>query len=206
MSFPIRFLDLNFLMIVCFPSIGFLMRKGDDKENFSSLFCTNCFFAIFFAYFMYDLSFSELFAFKNLGNVIFSIFISSLLCLSFDFGLFYLKYKKIKITLISRKSTGLFLFVIILIPVMEELLFRVILKTVLFQFTENNIIYILLSSFAFSMNHLIYPKINVFTKFLWGIILSSAYLLTSNFIVPLMSHLLNNIVIYCVGYHMKERV
>ena len=88
---------------------------------------------------------------------------------------------------------------------MEEVLFRGLLCSALKLITYNRAIYVLLSSIAFSLNHIIYPKHNVFSKFLWGIILGCAYVITGNIVVPITSHIINNLVIYWIGYVQNKK-
>lgn len=202
----IRFLEVNYIMLICFPSLGYLLcTNGNDKENFSRTFCTNFVNILVFTYFLYPTNFS--FIFYPSFNFITLVWIvtSSVLCLSIDFGLYYVLYRKLKISVVSQKKFSIIILVIVLIPLMEEVLFRGLLCSALKLITYNRAIYVLLSSIAFSLNHIIYPKHNVFSKFLWGIILGCAYVITGNIVVPITSHIINNLVIYWIGYVQNKK-
>ena len=55
----IRFLEVNYIMLICFPSLGYLLcTNGNDKENFSRTFCTNFVNILVFTYFLYPTNFS----------------------------------------------------------------------------------------------------------------------------------------------------
>lgn len=197
----IHFLEVNYIMLICFPSLVYLLSPyGNDKENFSRSFCTNFVSIIIFTYFLYPKNLSSFLPTSFSFMTLIWIVVLSALCLFIDFGLYYVLYRKVKVSTVSQKNLAIVVLVVILIPIMEEILFRGLLRNALELLTPNKVIFILLSSFAFSLNHIIYSRYNVFSKFIWGIILGGAYVLTGNIAIPIISHIINNLVIYSIGY------
>jgi len=66
-------------------------------------------------------------------------------------------------------------------------------------------IIIILSSVAFGLNHLVYSKINVLTKMIWGCMFALLYYYTDNIFYPIFSHVLCNIIVFTIGKVWRQK-
>lgn len=202
----IRFLDFSILLLIVFPWIQVILR-GDviTRDSFGKIFTSSFVFVFVFFLFSYPTFWEQQKVTINLFYILLTL-ISSVVSLAFDFATFKIKYGVIKIRKIRDENKILFIFLMVLLPAMEEILFRGFLKEILYGFWDNNYLFIVVSSFAFALNHMIYAKLNILTKFFWGICFSLLYLTTGNIIYPIFSHIINNMIIYFVGKYKKGEV
>ncbi len=86
-----------------------------------------------------------------------------------------------------------------MIPVIEEILYLTCLYSLSIELNLPIFIFTILSSVGFGLCHFRYPKINVFTKMLWGLIFALFYLKTKSLYVPIIIHILNNGIILFIS-------
>ncbi len=60
-----------------------------------------------------------------------------------------------------------------------------------------------MSSISFGLGHFIYPKINIVTKTIWGLVFSVIYVLTGCIYIVIISHIINNLFLYLLGKTQK---
>jgi len=194
----IHFLNFCLGSMILFPASSCLLYKKVEKEKFGHVFTGSFIFLSVFFYYMYR----EVFSFTNSAPQPMFVLISvlvSIICIASESLIVLIKNKKFSVQRIKTDSLILLLFVLLVIPVMEEFLFRRYLFA-FFQSLDVHIsIIIILSSVAFGLNHLVYSKINVLTKMIWGCMFALLYYYTDNIFYPIFSHVLCNIIVFIIG-------
>lgn len=141
-----------------------------------------------------------------------NIFIIVILNILFSYGMIYLSYLILyfipdlyslftfSIGDQSIAFAGSLLSVILLAPIVEELLFRGIIFNKINDYFSLTVA-ILVSSFLFGISH---EFGGMFSAFVFGICMVMLYLKTSNILVPIFAHFLNNLfseIIYYLDYN-----
>lgn len=98
---------------------------------------------------------------------------------------------------------GLF-YLSFLVPLKEELLFRVILQRILYNITKHNFFSIILTSLFFSLAHRDFPYLLFY--FSMGYFLSSLYQKTEHIIYPILVHAMHNLSIVCSEYFIPDQL
>jgi membrane protease YdiL (CAAX protease family) len=62
-----------------------------------------------------------------------------------------------------------------------------------------------LSGLSFSLNHFPYPRINLVTKFFWGVFLMVLVFLTHNVLFAIIAHICSNIIILILEGLINDR-
>ena len=204
MSFSLtHFLDFNILILSMFPWIkGFLVEKKISKAAFSTAFISTFIFLFIYMYFTKANFIKNIFSSLSIREILISIMIS-LLCISSESVIFLLKYKKITFLKIEKDCFTVFLLLTLIIPAIEEFIFRGCIYCICEEYFNTKIPFILISSVCFGLNHIIYPKINIFTKFIWGILLSLEFIFFNNLFCTIITHILCNLFIYFMGKKQK---
>lgn len=102
-------------------------------------------------------------------------------------------------------SLGILFFAFIGIPVLEEILYIAALHVLCTDIGIHDYFFVLLSGLAFGLGHLRYPKINILTKTIWGIIFAALYILTKNIYMIIGAHMLNNSILALAGAIQRHR-
>lgn len=84
---------------------------------------------------------------------------------------------------------------LIQIVVFEEIIFRSILLTIVWKYTQSYPITLFITSFAYALNHCFFGLWSCITKFWWGIILCSVLWYTRNFVLICVIHIINDLII-----------
>lgn len=204
MSFSLtHFLDFNILILSMFPWIkGFLVEKKISKAAFSTAFISTSIFLFIYMYFTKANFIKNIFFSLSVREILISIMIS-LLCIGIEIVIFLLKYKKITFLKIEKDCFTVFLILTLIIPAIEEFIFRGCIYCICEEYFNTKIPFIFISSVCFGLNHIIYPKINIFTKFIWGILLSLEFIFFNNLFCTIITHILCNLFIYFMGKKQK---
>ena len=191
---PILFLNICLIITISFPwAKCCLYNCGTiEKESFGRVFLSSVFFIVVFFFFLYpDFYYSIIKKIRLTG--FFILILCTLLCIVSENIIFKIKYGTVlKITIPEKNS--ILILITFFIPIAEEIIFRGCYKYLLEIYQVPIIIYILFSSICFGLNHIIYYIINIFTKSVWGIFLSISYLITGNLLIPILSHILANVI------------
>lgn len=204
MSFSLtHFLDFNILILSMFPWIkGFLVEKKISKAAFSKAFISTFIFLFIYMYFTKINFIKKIFSSVSIKAVLISIVIS-LLCVSIEILIFVLKYKKIRFQRVEEDCFTVFLLLTLIIPAIEEFIFRGCIYCICEEYFNTKLPFIFISSVCFGLNHIIYQKINILTKSVWGILLSLEFICYNNLFCTIITHILCNIFIYCMGKKQK---
>ncbi|WAA13847.1 CPBP family intramembrane glutamic endopeptidase [Fervidibacillus halotolerans] len=89
---------------------------------------------------------------------------------------------------------------LIVIPILEEFIFRYMIFHLLVDQGVPNYFYILLSSLTFTFLHYYKLKEKSFYKFILGLILSLVFLWTENLFITIYIHVLFNVLVYLIKY------
>ncbi|WP_373385093.1 CPBP family intramembrane glutamic endopeptidase [Vagococcus fluvialis] len=92
-------------------------------------------------------------------------------------------------TIEYHSSFLLILGVIILAPILEEIVFRGLMR----QLIANKYCYIVISSLLFSMIHSPENSYLFIGIFISGVLFSLSYIKTNNLVIPICIHLINNL-------------
>ena len=168
-----------------------------------SVFPHNLFLPLFFLIVFYSIANKR--DFFSIFNQFCIAILVACVCFLSDICIFKLKYKKIKISEIENVNFTLLFFLLIFIPLLEEMVFRGALYFFLGHTLIGKIFYILLSSIFFGLNHIIYSKINIVTKIFWGVFLSILFLFFNNIILCIISHITSNFLIFFTGKIVRGR-
>ena len=200
----IHFLNICLILTSAFPWVHSIIYSDQTNrmQNFSKSFISSFIFVCIFFYFLYSDFYASLLKFPNFKNIIW-IFIVCILSILFENLIFYFKYKK-TFSVKIPKNLILVLLISIIIPVVEEILFRGILKYLFDLYNLPAVIFICISSFCFGLNHLCYSKMNVLTKTVWGIFLSLSYCFTGNLFIPIISHISMNLIYVIIAIRKKN--
>jgi membrane protease YdiL (CAAX protease family) len=192
-----RFLDINLLFLIMFPWARSMISKDPlNKDEFDKYFTSSFIFVFVFMYIMYKHSWNLFFSNIQLIYFLFSS-LTSFMCLSCEFIVSKILYGRVVFQKIPKNNIFLLSFLLFIIPVMEEFLFRFFLPYLLIEiFNMPWFFVLLLSGLSFSLNHLPYPHINLITKFIWGIFLMILVFITHNVLFAAIAHVCNNIVIF----------
>jgi membrane protease YdiL (CAAX protease family) len=193
------FLDVNFLLIILFPYSGMFAEKTNkDAESYGKAFCSASFFVIVYFLICYP-SFNNSFFIQLKLSDVWYFLIGSISSLTLEFLITFLKYKKIRIAKIVSNKLEIVIFVLVGIPILEEVIY---ISCLYFLCKEMGIPacgFICLSAISFGLGHFRYPKINIVTKTVWGAVFAIVYVLTGNIYIVIVSHIVNNIVLYIAG-------
>ena len=198
-----HFLDFNLFLLLLFPwAKAFYSTKKVTKASFSSSFISTVIFIVIYVSFTKLSSFLNYF--KGFTFLEFGIaLLVAFLCLFFDFLIYKIVYKKIVYFKIDNNSIGMLFLLLFMLPFLEEFIYRACLYSFYSVYSSNPIIYIILSSISFGLNHMVYPKINVVTKSIWGIFLSILFILFENIWLCVIVHIICNLFIYIAGSRAK---
>lgn len=204
MSFSLtHFLDFNILILSMFPWVkGYLVERKISKAAFSSAFISTFIFLFIYMFFTKLDFIKNIFSSLSIKEIVISIMIS-VLCISIEILIFAFKYKKITFLQIEKHSFIVFILLTLIIPVLEEFIFRGCIYCICDEYFNTKLPFLFLSSICFGLNHLIYPKINIFTKFIWGILLGLEFILFNNLFCTILTHILCNLFIYFMGKKQK---
>ena len=197
----IHCLDVMLLIIILTPyARTFLMRNPFDKRNFGKNFSESFIFLAVCFFFLYPFFWIDQKKNFTFDTVFFLLaIITSILCVSVEILIFKFKYGIVRIKKLDKDNKILTVYLLLLLPIMEELLFRGFLFYILSLLGGSTPIFIILSSVSFGLCHFIYSPINIFTKILWGVGLSILFIITGSTVVyPIIAHITSNcfIVIY----------
>ena len=171
-------------------------------KNFGMSFSSSFIFVVIFFYFLYPdfyMSLIRTFFIRDIFFIIFSCVFSILI----ENLVFRLKYKKQYCIKIPQNFI-LLIYISIVIPIAEEILFRGILKYFFDLYNLPSVLYICSSSIFFGLNHQFYSKINILTKAIWGIFFSLSYCFTGNILVPAISHIVINLIYTVMAVRRKS--
>lgn len=182
--FLLGFLELDLMWTIFIPIIYILFRT---RKNLNGLKCclTGLFYTIPFKTWLL-LGLASYVSALGLGIIISELFPSE-----------YYILKSVELANAGLILTGAdFLFTVILGPICEELIFRGIL------FNRLNkripvILSIFLTSILFALFH---PDTAQISSFIFGITMCIAYLLSSNILIPVTLHMLNNLLSITVSH------
>lgn len=199
----IHFLDFNLLMLILFPWAKACIKKDiPTKNEFCSVFISGFIFLFIYFFIVNSEYIKQIIKPITFKQTFFAIIIT-LLCIGLDITIFFLKYKKLKIEKIQNENLFIVILLLIVIPIQEELIFRAFLYRLCNNYFDLSFPFILLSGVSFGLNHIIYSKINIFTKLLWGIAFAIEFLLFQNILLCVLSHILCNLCIYFLGKFHK---
>lgn len=204
MSFSLTlFLDFNILILSMFPWVkGYLVERKISKDAFSSAFISSFIFLLVYMFFTKLNFIKNIFSSLSIKEIVISIIIS-VLCISIEILIFALKFKKITFLQVEKHSFTVFILLTLIIPVMEEFIFRGCIYCICDDYFNTKLPFLFLSSICFGLNHLVYPKINIFTKFIWGILLGLEFILFNKLFCTMITHILCNLFIYFMGKRQK---
>lgn len=201
----ILFLNLNCLMLILFPYGKMFAQRGVNKaEGFSKSVCSTAFFIIVYFFCCIPTFVDSFFIFPNLRQIPW-ILAGSLVSLLIEFSIFIIKYKKLKITTIRSGKIFELSLLLVMIPILEEIIYVLCLHTLCVALNIPTFLFIVMSSLAFGLGHFIYPKINIVTKTMWGLVFSVIYILTGCIYIVIISHIINNLFLYLLGKTQKFR-
>lgn len=204
MSFSlIHFLNFNLLILAIFPWMKVYFNKKDaTKAEFSSSFISTSIFLIIYTY-MTEIDYiQEIFLPIKIDNIVL-IFISAIFCISTELVIFKIKYKKITFLKIENKNLFLLILLIVILPILEEYVFRACIYKFCSYYFDTNIPFLLLSSIGFGLNHIIYPKINILSKSFWGVVLGIQFIVCNNLFCCILTHIICNLFVYFMGRNSK---
>lgn len=194
-----HFLNINFLIMTLFPYGRMFLQKGINKfEGFAKSFCTTAGFVIGYLFFCMPVFINKFFIFpfsKDIKLILTGSFIS----LFIEFGLFFIKYKKLRIIVIRNGSVFHILMMLLIIPILEEVIYILCLHTICQSLSIPDFIFIILSGFSFGLSHFIYHKINIVTKTIWGLVFAIIYIQTGCVYIVIISHIVNNLILFFLG-------
>ena len=108
--------------------------------------------------------------------------------------------------IISFKSSGNIIATILLMAILpaigEELFFRGILQKIFIQWTKKNWVGILITAFIFSAIHLQF--LTFLPRFFMGIILGYLFVWSRNLLIPIIAHLLHNLITIIVAINSDK--
>lgn len=202
----IHFLNICLIVTTAFPWSHSMLasNKNYQKKSFGMNFLSSFIFILIFFYFLYPDFYTSLMKRLYIKDFFF-IFFSCTFSIYIENFIFKLKYKNYYIVKIPQNQF-LLIFISIVIPIAEEILFRAALKYLFDLYNLHFIFYICISSVCFGLNHLIYSKVNVVTKSIWGLFFSISYYFTENILVTIISHIVINLIYVAIAFRKKNYV
>ncbi|WP_373866392.1 CPBP family intramembrane glutamic endopeptidase [Sporosarcina luteola] len=98
------------------------------------------------------------------------------------------------------KEKKFLLQTLILIPILEEYIFRFVMYELLAAHEIPPLFYIIFSSLAFTFIHYFQLKAKSYYKLVLGIMLAIVYVYTTNLFVVILMHVLFNVLVYLFKY------
>ena len=197
------FLNLNCLMLILFPYGKMFAQKGVNKaESFSKSVCSTAFFIIVYFFCCIPTFVDSFFVFPTIRQIPW-ILGGSVLSLLIEFSIFIIKYKKLKIATIRSGKFFELSLLLVMIPILEEIIYVLCLHILCESLNIPTFLFIIMSSISFGLGHFIYPKINIVTKTIWGLVFSIIYVLTGCIYIVIISHIINNLFLYLLGKTQK---
>ncbi|MBQ9495085.1 MAG: CPBP family intramembrane metalloprotease [Treponema sp.] len=197
------FLDVLLLLVVLFPCALMYLNKKSVQE-FGKAFFSSFLFVSVYLFFTVE----WLWNIFKFNYPIYKFLLLGILCtalsLSLECGIAKIKFNEIKV--MNLKSDNIFIYsmVLVFIPVVEEIFFVGYLNIICERLQIGSLFFVLFSGFSFGINHIIYSRLNVLTKTVWGIIFAIFYLLTRNLYIVIFSHILNNLILFLIGKRTKR--
>lgn len=194
------FLNINFLILALFPYISmFPCKKSEEAKSYAISFCSNAAFLICYSIFSLPVLQKDLFSFSIDIKKIFVIFLGCILSLGLEILIFFIKYKEIKFVKCSAEKKSYILFYLLLIPILEEIIYLSCLYGICKELFIPDVFFVILSAISFGVSHFRYPKINILTKSIWGLIFAIFYLIFNSLYLVIIIHIFNNLIIYFLG-------
>lgn len=192
------FLDILLLLIILFPCAPMYLKQKSVSEFGKAFFSSFIFVSIYLVF-----TIDNIWKILNFDISIFHFLLMSIICsfisLGFEFLIAKIKYKQIKVMNLSSNNLLIYFLVLVFIPIIEEIIFVGYLYLICEKLEINSLFFILLSGISFGINHIIYSKINIITKTIWGIFFALSYILTGNLYISILSHILNNLILLFIG-------
>ena len=178
-------------------------QKGVNKaESFSKSVCSTAFFIIVYFFCCIPTFVDSFFVFPTIRQIPW-ILGGSVLSLLIEFSIFIIKYKKLKIATIRSGKFFELSLLLVMIPILEEIIYVLCLHILCESLNIPTFLFIIMSSISFGLGHFIYPKINIVTKTIWGLVFSVIYVLTGCIYIVIISHIINNLFLYLLGKTQK---
>lgn len=117
-----------------------------------------------------------------------------------------IKYKKFPklfpSSLYSESFSLMGIFSIVCAASLEEIIFRqFMICGLLINLTSSTIIYIFMSAFFYSINHIYFGRLVILQKFIPGLVFSILFIFSEyNIFVPIVAHVTQNIVLYLYSF------
>lgn len=202
-----RCLDVVLLVIILTPyATAFLSENPFDSKTFGKSFLSAFIFVSICFYYLYP-SFWDARNFAVKLSFLPLSFLSAAGCFLLDVGMFKLCYGMVRVKKLNFKAPLLSLYLVFLLPVMEELLFRAYLFYVLDSLGASKVLFVILSSLSFALCHFIYSPINIFTKALWSLLLCWLFIKTSHSVgYTIVAHILSNLFLLSSDFFKRSRL
>lgn len=200
-----HFLNINFLILTLFPYARmFLDKSQDEAKSYAISFCTNGAFVICYSMLCIPTLTSDFVLNVNYRNLLL-IVPGILLSLGLEIFIVFIKYRKIRIVKFSAENKFYIFFFIVIIPIFEEIIYISCLYGFCIELSIPKVIFVILSSIAFGLSHFRYPKINILTKTVWGVIFALIYLVSNSLYLVIIVHILNNLILYIASKKINSR-
>ena len=165
-------------LIIILAVIGFRMYREKLKEDFKKL---------------------------NRNNILFSVLVLLLtITLSGIINIFLktetVDNQKFVLDMLDKSAIFTFLSAVILAPIIEEIIFRMNIKTLI----KNETTFLIISTLIFGFLHSYFDIINGYRYYLLGLALAIVYLKTDNIVCCISTHFLNNLLGVLLAMYMYE--
>lgn len=174
-------------ILIFFPGIFYLLF---DKTNISRKGTTDKF--------VYALLSSIFLSFLFVRDM--SVLILIFLCIAIPSVQAILELKSAKHFFKACKEKKFLLQTLILIPILEEYIFRFVMYELLTAHEIPPLFYITFSSLAFTFIHYFQLKAKSYYKLGLGLMLATVYVYTANLFVVILMHVLFNVLVYLFKY------
>jgi len=143
----------------------------------------------------------------NTKNWISGKYIFTYFAVILPIGVLYVLYK-LKLPFLNYHITGNILFLLIISPILEELVFRGLLQESIYNKTKNYIFTVIMVNIAFMSLHYIVNNniVYLLAVFICGIIFSVVKIYYKRIIYPIMLHVYYNLCFYCTAYIFHSSV
>ncbi|WP_371391505.1 lysostaphin resistance A-like protein [Sporosarcina sp. OR05] len=122
------------------------------------------------------------------------------LCIAIPSMQVILELKSVKYFFKACKEKKFLLQTLILIPILEEYIFRFVMYELLTAHEIPPLFYITFSSLTFTFIHYFQLKAKSYYKLIVGIMLATVYVYTTNLFVVILMHVLFNVLVYLFKY------
>lgn len=183
----------------------FPCKKSEEAKSYAISFCSNAAFLICYSILCIPVLQKDLFSFSIDIKTFFLILLGCILSLGLEILIFFIKYREIKVVKFSAEKKSYILFYLLIIPILEEIIYISCLYGICKELFFPDTVFIILSAISFGISHFRYPKINIFTKSIWGLIFAIFYLIFNSLYLVIIIHILNNLVIYFLGRKINSK-